>query len=58
MPPERDLLQIQRNIQAESERIENVFHANVKKRTGVAMLISDKIDFETKTETLPAAVWI
>ena len=38
------------NIQTESEGLEkNVFHANRdQKKAGVAILISDKIDFEIK----------
>ena len=38
------------HIQTESEGLEkNVFHANRdKKKAGVAILISDKIDFKTK----------
>ena len=46
----RDPLQIQEHIQTESEGIEKVFHANGnKKKAGVAILISDKIGFKTKT---------
>ena len=37
------------NIQTESEGLEKIFHANGdQKKAGVAILISDKIDFEIK----------
>ena len=37
------------HIQTESEGLEKLFHANRdQKKAGVAMLISDKIDFKTK----------
>ena len=37
-------------MQTESERLEKVIHANRnQKRPGVAILISDKINFNTKT---------
>ena len=39
-------------IQTESERMENIFHANGKqKKAGVAILISDKIDLKIKNIT-------
>ena len=45
----RDPPQTQRNIQTEVRRWEKVFHVNGnQKKTGVAILISDKIDFKTK----------
>ena len=46
----RDPPQTKGHIQTESEGLEkNVFHANRdKKKAGVAILISDKIDFEIK----------
>ena len=48
----RDPLQIQGHIQTESEGKENVFHANGNQKiAGVAILISDKIDFKIKTIT-------
>ena len=38
------------HIQTESEGLEKVFHANgYQKKEGVAILISDKTDFEIKT---------
>ena len=37
------------SVQTESERLENIFHANGdQKKAGVAVVISDKIDFEIK----------
>ena len=37
------------SAQTESERLENIFHANGdQKKAGVAVVISDKIDFEIK----------
>ena len=37
------------HIQTESEGLEKIFHANRdQKKTGVAIFISDKIDFKTK----------
>ena len=44
----RDLLQNKEHIQTESEYLEkNIFHANGdQKKAGVAILTSDKIDFE------------
>ena len=47
----RDPPQNKGHIQTESEGLEkNVFHANRdKKKAGVAILISDKIDVKTKT---------
>ena len=45
----RDPLQFQKHIQTESERMEKTFHANGnQKKGGVAILISDKIDFKRK----------
>ena len=37
------------HIQTESEGLEKIFHANRdQKKAGVAILVSDKIDFKTK----------
>ena len=37
------------HIQTESEELEKIFHANRhQKKAGVAILVSDKIDFKTK----------
>lgn len=48
----RDSLLIQRHKQVESERIEKYIHANSnQKRAGVAILISDKMDFKSETVT-------
>ena len=45
----RDPPQNKGHIQTEGERLENVFHANRnQKKEGVAILISDKRDFEIK----------
>ena len=45
----RDPPQNKWHIQTESEGLEKVFHANRdQKKAGVAILISDKIDFKTK----------
>ena len=45
----RDPPQTKGHIQTESEGLEKVFHANGdQKKAGVAMLISNKIDFERK----------
>ena len=42
-------LQIQGHMQTESEGMKNVFLANgSQKKAGVAILISDKIDFKIK----------
>lgn len=47
----RDLFQMGRPIQTESEGWKKIFHAyRNKKKAGVAMLISDKIDFKRKTK--------
>ena len=47
----RDPPQTKGHIQTESEGLEKIFHANGdQKKEGVAILISDKIDFEIKTE--------
>ena len=47
-----DTLQTKRHIQTESEGIEKIFHANGdQKKPGVAILISDKIDFKIKIIT-------
>ena len=41
--------QTKEHIETESEGLEKTFHANRdQKEAGVAMLISDKIDFEMK----------
>ena len=48
----RDPLQTKGHIQTESEGMEKVFHANGNQnKAGVAILISDKIDFKIKTIT-------
>ena len=48
----KDPLQTQGHIQTESERWKKIFHANGnQKEAGVAILISDKIDFKIKTNT-------
>ena len=48
----RDPLQTQGHIQTESEGQKKIFHANGnQKKAGVAILISDKIDFKIKTIT-------
>ena len=45
----RDLPQNKRYTQVESEGMEKIFQANEQeKNAGVAILISDKIDFKTK----------
>ena len=45
----RDLPQKKGHIQTESEGLEKIFHANGdEKKAGVAILISDKIDFQIK----------
>ena len=45
----RDPPQTKVHIQTESERLEKIFHANLdQKKAGVAILVSDKIDFEIK----------
>ena len=45
----RDTPQNKRHIQTKSEGLEKIFHANRdQKKAGVAILISDKIDFELK----------
>ena len=42
----RDPVQNKRHIQTKSEGLEKIFHANGdQKKAGVAILISDKIDF-------------
>ena len=49
MLPTRDPPQNKGHIQTESEGLEKIFHANRdQKKAGVAILISDKIDFKTK----------
>ena len=49
MLPTRDPPQNRGHIQTESEGLEKTFHANRdQKEAGVAMLVSDKIDFEIK----------
>ena len=45
----RDPCQNKGHIQSESEGLENIFHTNGdQKKAGVAILITDKIDFEIK----------
>ena len=45
----RDPSQNKRHIQTKSEGLEKIFHANgEQKKAGVAILISDKIDFQIK----------
>ena len=45
----RDPLQNKGHIQTKSEGLEKIFHANGdRKKAGVAILISDKIDFQIK----------
>ena len=45
----RDPPQNKEHIQTESEGLEKIFHANRdQKKAGVAIFISDKIDFKTK----------
>ena len=45
----RDTPQNKEHIQTETEGLEKKFHANRdQKKAGVAILISDKIDFKTK----------
>ena len=45
----RDPLQNKGHIQTKSEGMEKIFHANGdQKKAGVAILISDKIDFQIK----------
>ena len=45
----RDPPQNKGHIQTEGEGLEKIFHANRdQKKAGVAILISDKIDFKTK----------
>ena len=45
----RDPPQTKRYKQTESKGLENIFHAKGdQKKAGVAILISDKIDFEIK----------
>ena len=49
MLPTRDPPQNKGHIQTESEGLEKIFHANGdQKKVRVAILISDKIDFEIK----------
>ena len=49
MLPTRDPPQNKGHIQTETEGLEKDFHANRhQKKVGVAILISDKIDFKTK----------
>ena len=46
----RDPPQNRGHIQSESEGLEKIFHTNRdEKKAGVAILISDKIDFKTKS---------
>ena len=45
----RDPSQNKGHIQTEREELEKIFHANRdQKKAGVAIIISDKIDFKTK----------
>ena len=45
----RDVPQNKRHIQTKTEGLEKIFHANGdQKKAGVAVLISDKIDFQIK----------
>ena len=45
----RDPPQNKRHIQTKSEGLEKIFHSNGdQKKAGVAILISDKIDFQIK----------
>ena len=49
MPPPGDPSKVKRYTQTKSKGLENVFHANGKeKKAGVAILISDNVDFKTK----------
>ena len=49
MLPRRDPPQNKGHIWTESEGLKKIFHANRdQKKAGVAILISDKIDFKTK----------
>ena len=49
MLPTRDPPQNKGYIQTESEGLEKIYHTNRdQKKAGVAVLISDKIDFKTK----------
>ena len=49
----RDPPQNKGHIQTESEGLEKIFHANRdQKKAGVAILISDKIDFNKKKKNL------
>ena len=44
----RETPQNEGHIQTESEGLEKIFHANRdQKKAGIAILISDKIDFKT-----------
>ena len=48
----RNSPQTQRHAQTKSQGMENIFQANnSEKKAGVAVLISDKIDFKTKKVT-------
>ena len=50
MLPTRDSFQGERHTQTENEEMEKIFHSNRNnKKAGVAILLSDKIDFKTKT---------
>ena len=50
--PTRNFHQIWRHTQTEREEIEKIFHANVnKKKDGLAILMSDTIEFKTKIVT-------
>ena len=48
----RDPVQNKRFTQAETEGTEKIFHANGgKRKASAAALVSDKVDFKTKTVT-------
>ena len=52
MLPTRDSLQIQNRHRLKVKGWKKIFHAtNRKKKAGVAVLVSDKIDFKTKKVT-------
>ena len=47
----RDPPQTQRHVQTKSQGWKKIFHANNREKKGVAVLVSDKIDFKTKKVT-------
>ena len=50
MLPKRDSLQGERHTQIEHQKMKKIFHASGNdKKARVAILISDKIDFKTRT---------